>query len=81
MGEVMGGHVMRSYTVYLNPSDLERGYAVREWLIRSDSLEAGPVIGQGLQSLEQARLVVPPWADCHFPRSPSDDPTIVEVWM
>jgi hypothetical protein len=73
--------VVRQYTIYLDPAGLVKGYAVREWLIGRGQVDAGAVLAQGLPTLEGARMVVPPRADSCLPRTPDDDPTIVETWI
>lgn len=73
--------VLCYYTVYFNPSDLEPGYAVRQWRIEPGGPIAGPVLAQGLKRLDHARSVVPQRADTWLDRSASDDPTIVETWI
>jgi hypothetical protein len=66
---------------------------VREWLVGNDqtgkgTVMQGPLVAQGLPTLEAARDAVPPFADCLIPRRDGnvadtdvDDPTIVETWM
>lgn len=74
--------VMAQYTIYLNPADLQPGYAVREWrIMRGGPPVAGPVLAQGLPGIEWAREAVPPWADACLARSDSDDPAVVETWL
>lgn len=74
--------VMQLYTVYLNPVDLDvAGYAVREFRISKGKVDPGRLLAQGLDSLEEARKVVPPVADVCFARDHNDDPAIVESWI
>jgi hypothetical protein len=76
-----GGPDMMLYQIFLNPTDLLPGYAVREFEASSRGLIAGPIFAQGLDSLEAARAWVPQSADVLWPRDVSDDPVIVETWM
>jgi hypothetical protein len=75
--------VMRLYTICRNPADLAPGYAVREWRIVAGKREPelGPVLAQGLATLDEARRAVPPPADCPLSPDASDDPCVVETWM
>ena len=70
---------MRTYVIYVGPG---QEYAVREFhILRIESTPvAGPVLG-GAATLELARALIPAQADACFPRSPEDDPAIVETWI
>ena len=69
------------YTIYLDPTDLAPGYAVREWEAAESGLLPGPILASGLDSLAGARGLVPDAVDACLQRSPDDDPTIVETWL
>lgn len=76
--------MLKLYTIYLNAADLLPGYAVREWSAEPGQggvPVGGPVLAQGLRSLELAREVVPRSADHLVPRAADDEPIIVETWV
>lgn len=73
--------VMTMYTIYHRPSD----YPDVEFLVMAVHIspgvtEPGAVIGVAL-TLDEARDLVPAPADQLLPRSPADDPVIVESWV
>lgn len=72
---------LRMFTIYHWPSDVpDAEYVVREWTF----VEGEPVPALAYQkasSLQAARALVPFEADHCLPRSPEDDPVIVEVWI
>lgn len=71
---------LRQIVIYDRPRDLPGGFVVREWFVSSDGIEAGPVLGIDLPSIDAARALVPP--DLYnVGRMPGDDPVIVEVWI
>jgi hypothetical protein len=70
------------WTIY-RPDDHPGLYIVRRWVIsRSGGEPIGDLdpiyIGP---SLAAARQSLPPKADTYLPRSPSDEPSIVETWV
>lgn len=76
--------VLTLWTIYRNPSDFPG-----KWVLRGHDI-GGPADSEPASiahpdcvvadTLEQARAAVPPGLAC-IPRSESDDPTIVEVWL
>jgi hypothetical protein len=71
----------KQYTIYSGATDLQPGYAVREWVIGPGRVDKGPVLAQGLKSLADARDAVPAQADTCIHRAENDDPAIVETWI
>ena len=71
--------VLTQYAIYANPRDAPGKFVVREWRIMRGVID--PVIGKGwvADTLEAARLLVPAGL-FPLPRSPLDDPCIVETW-
>lgn len=70
---------MMMYTIYDQPQIWPR-YRVRAHIITAGGPVTGDALGMGA-SLGLARLTVPPAANVRLPRSPSDPPEIVEVWL
>jgi hypothetical protein len=72
--------VLTTYTIYDHPLDIPTGWVVREWKIGPGG---PPEVGELLivaGSLEAARDAIPPGLFC-LPRSPEDDPNVVETWL
>lgn len=73
-------------TIYHRPADLpDAVYAVRGFTILAgvaigERVRPGPLLGTA-ETLEGARLLVPPECDTRLERSPADNPTVVETWM
>lgn len=64
------------WTVYEHPSDWPQGtFVARKWLLdqRTEQCVTG-------RSLEEVRGKLPPGL-YRMPRSPTDDPVIVETWF
>lgn len=74
---------MRMVAIYgPNTIDHPGVFVMREWRIEADNNEPviGPVLTLGY-TLEEMRGKLPFWVDVCFPRSDSDDPSIIETWM
>ncbi len=71
--------VLRMWTIYRGAADVAAPYCTREWHVTAGSLHpAGPP--QPAHSLAEAQELVPPRMT-KIPRSPEDDPVIVESWI
>lgn len=72
--------VLTIYTIYEHPRDYPNQYVARPWWIRDDGslLKSTKVLLA--DSLDELRGMLPPGL-CHMPRTPSDDPCIVECWF
>ncbi len=66
------------YAIYDNPKDFPGEIVVRRWRV-SRGVTAEELVHRSC-SLKQARSSIPDGLVC-LPRSPSDDPVIVEVWI
>lgn len=65
------------WTIYEKPRDFPDKWCVRVWWG-----EVSEPTGHACDSLELARLVVEKQGGCfRIPRSPDDDPVIVESWL
>lgn len=74
--------VLSQWTIYAGTRDYPGRFVVRRWDIVQGHAE--PVATDDLTvhfTVQSARNAVPPSAGVCFPRSPGDDPTIVETWM
>lgn len=73
---------MSTWTIYYNPSDLPGHYVVRRFDIMQGETEPVPALQYHYAgvSLEGARESLPPGLT-PIPRSPADDPAIVETWL
>lgn len=74
-----GGH-LNLYVIYAHPRDEPDYFVVRCWRTKAGAAEATAEHALA-DSVEEARAVLPGWADFHMGRRPDDDKTIVEVWM
>lgn len=65
-----------------HPSDVPEpfGFTVREWEVTPAGAATGDSRVQFAMTLEDARNLVPAGLYC-LPRSPDDDPVIVETWL
>lgn len=72
--------VLRMVTIYEHPHDQPLGYVVRAHNIHPGRSVPAELIAVRA-TLREAREVVPPGMDICIPRSPEDDPQIVESWM
>lgn len=70
---------MNGWTVYDHPADYPQHFVARRWIARGGAVIATAEMFTA-DSLEELRALLPPGLIV-FPRSPSDDPTIVECWM
>lgn len=68
------------WTVYSNPRDYPGKFVVRRSLVSSGGILPDREPLAVADTLEAARAVVPAWLTV-IPRSPEDDPVIVEVWL
>lgn len=64
-----------------HPTDVPEpfGFTIREWTVNGSGATADSRV-QFAMTLEDARKLVPPGLYC-LPRSPEDDPVIVETWI
>lgn len=75
-------HALAVYTIYDHPTDFPQGYIARLFLVSSD----GPVptdeafADAHLDEVRQWIQRVAPGA-VRIPRSPEDDPAILETWL
>lgn len=70
---------LRMWTIYHGAADIVSPYCTREWVVtRNGQAPAGPPAPA--HSLAEAQELVPPGLH-RIPRSPSDDPVIVETWL
>lgn len=67
--------MLELWTIYDSPIDLPGSFVARKWVMETPTSEL-------LQdkTLEGLREKLPPGLLC-MPRSPGDDPKIVETWM
>ena len=70
---------MELFVIYDSPRDLAPGFAVRKWIVCKAEVAPGPIIASGLDSLDDARALVPQ-GFVNLGRTWSDDPKICEVW-
>jgi len=67
------------WTIYDHPVDYPRHFAIRAAIVSLvETMPSDRV--QLADTLEEARKLVPPGLFCQ-PRSPGDDPVIVETWF
>jgi hypothetical protein len=70
---------LRMWTLYDHPKDQPDNYVARLWLVGD-----GRIIPTNdmfvADTLEELRLLLPPELSC-LPRTPEDDPVIVETWL
>lgn len=68
------------WTVYEKPRDFPRSYVARKWLVQGGG-NFGPTPEHIVSpSLDVLRMLLPAGLTC-VPRTPGDDPCIVEVWF
>ena len=70
---------VRTYTIYFNLPEFPGEYAVQGWTSHLNTSEPDGDI-QTAATLDAARLLVPSGMT-YLHRHPTDDPTIVEVWV
>jgi hypothetical protein len=75
------GLLLTHWTIYAHPAEYPDGYVLRKWYIGT-GLGVGPIPARAwcLPDLEAAQDLLPPGLHC-VPRSPNDDPSIVETWL
>lgn len=75
----------RLFTIYERPSDYPGFYVVREWRADRDGnavpADRDPLLLPTLETARMALHTIAPWATLHLPRTPEDDPVIVESWV
>lgn len=71
---------MNMWTIYAKPTDNPVPFVLRRWQLGHDGKPRPDVGSSAHSTLEEAREAVPPGLVC-FPRSPDDDPIIVETWL
>lgn len=69
------------YVIYNNPRDYPNKFVVRRFAIIVDMPLADMEPIGVVNSLHEARALVPVNFDFKMPRLPRDEPQIVEVWM
>ncbi len=72
--------VLDLFTVYHSPRDFPGEYAVRRFSIEGNEAKPGVLVALG-PTLESVRRMIPAYANHRLPRSPQDEPQIVEVWL
>ena len=72
--------MLTMFTVYERPTDYPNAYVVRRFEIRPGGPEAGRLLGV-VDTLEQARALIPASADARLPRAADDPPQVVETWV
>lgn len=78
----MTERVLPIVVIYRNPLDYPLHYVVRrQWACRGGAVEIEPEPLAVVDTLDQARAVVPPQQDTRLDRQPDDDPSICEVWL
>lgn len=78
-GDDAAGPLLSMWVITQNPSDFPGQFVAREWLIGA-GVTAATLNHRVAATLEDIRDLVPPGL-AHLPRSPSDDPVIVESWI
>lgn len=73
------GQTLYTFTIYHGAADCGDGYAVRQFQVRTARADPGPLLGVR-PTLDEARDLVPAFADTRLPRSEHDAPTVVETW-
>lgn len=70
---------MDMYTIYEHPRDFPNGFVVRRWTVTG---APEPVRGEATYhaSIGEARRAVPQGLTL-IPRSPDDDPKVLESWL
>lgn len=75
--------VLRIFVVHEHPLDFPGAWPVRMVSLnpgRTDHDFVGVLVGTP-GTLEEARALIPPWADTCLPRQGDDLPTIRETWL
>lgn len=67
------------YVVYARPKDYPNEYVARVLDVAPGTVEPKEICGRA-ESLEELRKTLPPGLS-RIPRSPQDDPEIVETWI
>jgi hypothetical protein len=70
---------MEMWTIYDHPRDYPTGYMARCWLITAGA-DPEPTDRIFHGSLAGVRGAIPPGLAC-LPRSPEDDPAVLETWL
>ncbi len=70
---------LHHWTIFERPADYPQHFVVRLFRVVPGNIIATDDIRLA-DSLDEARRLVPPGLYC-MPRSPGDEPPIVEVWM
>lgn len=74
--------VLPTWTIFYSPADEPGLYVLRQFDVVQGHAEPVPsLLSSTHATLDEARDAVPDSADVCFPRSPGDDPAIVETWM
>lgn len=70
------------YVIYNNPSDYPNKFVVRKFLTVGEGTVAAQFNSVGVvDSIEEARALVPKEYNHKIARLPQDEPQIAEVWM
>ena len=69
------------YVIYKHPSDYPDKFVVRRWLIITSMLAPDTTPIGVVDSLEEARKLIPEVYGFKMPRLPQDDVAVAEVWM
>lgn len=72
--------IMRQFCVYDHPRDYPNNWVVREWEIYDGCSEPVPARSHIVNSLEEARSIVPE-GFIRMERMAEDDPNIAEIWV
>ncbi len=74
--------MLEQFVVYLSPSDAPGKCVVRRWEIHPGNTEPVPCEARVYDTLELARADLKRNPNLwRMPRSPADEPQIVEVWI
>lgn len=78
----MNSEVLEMWTVYDHPLDYPDGYMARCWLVRAGGVGGVEATNRVVRSdsLAEVRGFISPGLHC-LPRSPGDDPVILETWL
>lgn len=77
----MSERVLPVIVIYRNPLDYPDKYVVRRQWAGGGGVLIEPGTLAVVDTLEEARAVVPPEQDTCLGRDPEDDPAIFEVWV
>lgn len=73
--------VLQLWTIYARPSDYPDRFVARRYdVLRGHSEPVRTDVVVTASSLDEVRDMLPPGL-CRMPRSPGDDPVIVETWL